>query len=75
MKDYFRLYRSKNVRKKLEEKSLRYIERQRRKGVPATQIARELGISDRYVRKIWARFRISGTVLPQRKVGRWSGPL
>ena len=58
------------MRKKLEEKSLRYIERQRRKGVPATQIARELGISDRYVRKIWARFRSSGTALPQRKVGR-----
>ncbi len=70
LKDYFRLYRSKNVRKKLEEKSLRYIEKQRKKGVPAKQIARELGISDRYVRKIWARFRSSGTVLPRSGAGR-----
>ena len=70
MKDYFRLYRSKNARKRLGKKSLRYIERQRKKGVPARQIARELGISDRYVGKIWARFRSSGTVLPQNGAGR-----
>ncbi len=29
LKDYFRLHRSKNVKKRLEEKSLRYIERQK----------------------------------------------
>ncbi len=36
----------------------------------ARQIARELGISDRYVRKIWARFRSSGTILPRSGAGR-----
>ena len=58
------------MKKRLGKKSLRYIERQRKKGVPARQIVRELGISDRYVRKIWARFRRSGTVLPQNGAGR-----
>ncbi len=38
--------------------------------MPARQIARELDISDRYVRKIWARFRSSGTVLPRSGAGR-----
>ncbi len=38
---------------------------QKKKGVPPKQMARELGISYGYVRKVWARLPNPSTILPR----------
>ncbi len=60
--DYFRLYRSrKAMAKRLTEKSRQHIIRQRKKGIVSTKIAKDLGITARHVRRLWARFQKIGT--------------
>ena len=54
--------------KRLTEASRQYIVRQRKKGVPSSQIARELGITARHVRRLWTRFLQTGTTVT--KMGR-----
>ena len=45
------------VMAKLDESKVRYILRQRRKGVPAGEIAKTMGVSARWVRRLYARYR------------------
>ncbi len=60
--DYFSLYRSrKSMTKRLTEESRQYLVRQRRKGSSSSQVARDLGITARHVRRLWARFQRTGT--------------
>ena len=47
--------------KRLTEKSRQYIIRQRKKGIASSQIAKDLGITARHVRRLWARFQTIGT--------------
>ncbi len=59
--DYFRLHRSrKPVPGGLSEDARQHIIRNRRKGVPASRIARDLNISARCVRMLWARYQKTG---------------
>ncbi len=46
---------------RLTEGSRKYLVRQREKGVPSSQVARDLGITARHVRRLWARFLETGT--------------
>ena len=67
--DYFRLYRSrKPMSRRITEESRQYLVRKRRNGTPPSQIARDLGITARHVRRLWARFRRTGTT--RAKMGR-----
>ena len=63
--DYFRLHRSrKPVPKRFSEEGRQHIIRNRRKGVPASRITRDLDVSARHVRRLWARHqKIGGTRL------------
>ena len=67
MRDYFALYRSSHVKKKkkerLTEKAIRYVIRQLRKGKSPSYIAAGLGISPRYVRKMWVKWLCSILVI------------
>ncbi len=44
----------------LSEDARQHIVRNRKKGVPASRIAKDLGISTRCVRRLWARYRKTG---------------
>ena len=60
--EYFRLYRSqRRMSKRVTEESRQYLARRKKKGVPASQIAKDLGITARHVRRLWARFQKTGT--------------
>ena len=64
--DYFRLRRSrKPVSKGLTEEAGKHPVRRLGKGVPAPDVAEDLGISIRHVRRLWARFQKTGTMRVQ----------
>lgn len=48
--------------KRLTEESKRYLARKLRSGTPASDVARDLAISTRHVRRLWARLRKTGTL-------------
>ncbi len=50
IEDYFRLHRSqKNMKKRLTEKFIQYLIRRRKNRITLTQIAKDLGITARYM--------------------------
>ena len=51
--------------KGLSEKAGKHLVRRLGKGVPAPEVARDLGISIRHVRRPWARFQKTGTIRVQ----------
>ena len=56
-KEYFVLYRSrKPLIKRLTAKTIRYAVTQCRKGQKTSQIAKEIGVSQRHVQRLYARF-------------------
>ena len=57
-------------RTRLTDRSIRYAIRQRQKGESPSRIATELGISARYVRKLWAEFQGTGEIPVLHKAGR-----
>ena len=57
-------------RTSLTEKAVRYAIRQRQKCKSPSKIAAELGITPRYVRILWARFRDAGRIPVPRRAGR-----
>ena len=54
--------------KRRTEESRQYIIRQRKKGIKSSQIAQDLGITERHVRRLWARAQATGTT--HVKIGR-----
>lgn len=47
--------------KRITEESRKYLVRERKKGVSPSKIARDLKITTRHVRRLWARFQKTGT--------------
>lgn len=68
IKDYFALYRSrKPMVKRLTAKSIKYAMAQLDKGKSTTEVALEIGVTSRHVRRLWAVFHTTGTPhIPQR---------
>ena len=48
--------------KRITDSAKRYIVSQRKKGVPASKIAKDIDVSPRHVRKLWNRFQKTGTM-------------
>lgn len=48
--------------KGLSEEAGKHLVRRLGKGVPASEVAENLGISIRHVRRLWARFQKTGTI-------------
>ena len=56
--DYFRLHRSKGTMKpKLTDKSIRYAIRQLEKGRDTRTVAKEIGVIQRHVQRLWMEYR------------------
>ena len=51
--------------KGLTEKAGKHLVRRLGKGVPAPEVAKDLGISVRQVQRLWARFQKTGTMRVQ----------
>ncbi len=59
--DYFRLYRSDNdVTRKMSDKEIRYVIKGRNAGKSAMSLARDMKVTPRHVRRIYARYRRTG---------------
>ncbi len=56
------------MKKRLTEESRQYLIRQRKKGVAPSKMAKDLNITARHVRRLWARFQVTGTT--RMKMGR-----
>ncbi len=72
VKEYYRLYRSKIIRKYLTEKSIRYIIAQCKQGRRTATIAYEMNVTQRHIQRIWAEFRKTGVPHVQKTPGRHS---
>ncbi len=73
--DYFRLYRSdKDMTRKMSDKEIRYIVKGRNAGKSATSLARDMKVTPRHVRRIYARYRRTGKMHVQQKAGRKAAP-
>ncbi len=70
-RDHYRIYRSRIMKRtRLKEDQTRYIIRQRQKGTAASVLAQTMQVSARHIRRIWAAYPKTRTILPHRKPGR-----
>ena len=61
--DYFRLHRSEGTMKpKLTDKSIRYAIRQLEKGRDTRTVAKEIGVTQRHVQRLWMEYRNDGRI-------------
>ena len=54
---------------KLNDDKIKYVIREKKKGTPNATIAENMEISPRHVRRIWAKYRVPGS-LPTDQPGR-----
>ncbi len=60
--------------RKMSDKKIRYVIRGRNAGKSATSLARDMKVTPRHVRRIYARYRQTGKMHVQQKAGRKAAP-